>query len=294
MHKFLFVLLFLSTYCVAQFPETDLWLFTIKNEKGKLTIHKGENITNRKGYDNQPSFSGDEKSIYFSSVRDDLQSDIFEYSLSSKKIKQLTKSKESEYSPTPIEGTNLIACVTVQQDSSQIIVAYGKPKKGKSSDPLETVKWKSLTNFDSVGYFTFLNEDSVIYYKLTKPHSLRLRSLSTDKDVFIANNPVRGFRPLNRNSFVFGIKDSTSVRYFKYHCTLKKGHLVDIYPSTAEDIFLHPDLGVLKSEGAIILQLDEKEKQWKILFDFSSFGIQKITRFAIDSKRKSIVIVNNS
>ena len=41
------------------------------------------NITNRSGYDNQPSFSKDEKSIYFTSIRNDKQADIYLYNIKS-------------------------------------------------------------------------------------------------------------------------------------------------------------------------------------------------------------------
>lgn len=281
-----------TTGCFAQLPETDLWLFSLKNEKGNLSIRKGENITQRKGYDNQPSFSSNETVIYYSSVREDNQSDVFEYAIASKKTRQLTYTKESEYSPTPLARTNEMACVTVQQDSAQIISVYEKNKADKT-DALKVREWKNISSFDSVGYFVFLNQDSLLYYKLTKPHSLRLRSLSSDKDIFIAANPARGFKAISRSRFIFGIKDSSSVYYYLYDCVLKKGIFLSNYPSVNEDIFFHPVLGIMKSEGAQILVFNEPEKQWKKLFDFSTYGIKKITRFAIDSKLKKIVIVNN-
>jgi hypothetical protein len=42
---------------------------------------------------------------------------------------------------------------------------------------------------DSIGYHTWLNADTLMYYKLTEPHSLRVLDLKTNKDVWICNQP---------------------------------------------------------------------------------------------------------
>jgi len=293
MSKLLFLFLFIVNVCSGQLPDTDLWLFSIKNEKEKLSLLKGENITNRPGYDNQPAFSNDDKSIYYVSIREDKQSDIYTYLISNKKSIPFTKSKESEYSPTLISGGLLIACVTVLEDSSQVIHALNKKDASLSYYPDRKFEDRQLNSFDSVGYFTFLNADTILYYKLTQPHSLRARSLKKGTDVFIAESPVRGFKAINRNQFIYGIKDSSKVAYYKYDCILHKAFKYCDYNSLSEDIIWHKDMGLLKSEGATILQYDEKQQKWNMLLDFSSYGIKKITRFVFDSQTKKIVIVNN-
>ncbi|HEY1040768.1 MAG TPA: hypothetical protein VGF30_15240, partial [Bacteroidia bacterium] len=83
----------------AQIPESDIYLFEIKKAGNTVIIKKGENITNRKGYDNQPAFAPDNKSLLYVSVKEDNQADVYAYNLGSKKAKQLTTTRESEYSP---------------------------------------------------------------------------------------------------------------------------------------------------------------------------------------------------
>lgn len=284
MPKRILFFLLSCNYCLGQLPNTDLWLFSIKKEKNNYLIDKGENITKREGYDNQPSFSENGKKIYYVSIREDKQSDVYVYDIGNKKSTQLTKTIESEYSPVYINSNKSINCVVVEKDSTQRVWLYNE-KLGSQI--------KYLFNQDSIGYYNFLNDDTVLYYKLTKPHSLRAYCISSGKDVWIADHPVRGFKTINRHEFIFGIKDSAKVSFYRYNTILQKAQKYCDYNSTAEDIIWHPAWGLLKSENAAILRFDEKQLKWLTLFDFSTYGIKKITRFSFDTKNKKIIIVDN-
>lgn len=289
------ILFFVLTcnFCWGQLPNTDLWLFKIKNEKGKLSLQKGENITKREGYDNQPSFSEDGKSIYYVSIREDKQADIYIYNISNRKIVQHTKTSQSEYSPTLSPDKKYLMCVTVLQDSSQVILPVPLKEGASGMHTTDQIQKNIFSKYDSAGYFAYLNIDTVLYYKLTQPHSLRAFSISNGTDVFLGYHPVRGFRSINRTEFIFGIKDSAQVTFYKYNTLLSKAQIFCKYNSLSEDVVWHPELGLLKSEGGSILTYNDKENTWQQLFDFSSFGIKKITRFAFDRFTKQITIVDN-
>lgn len=283
MNRFLLLLIY-ALPLSAQLPETDIHLFEIENKKGNLSISGNYTITNRPGYDNQPSFSSNEKNILYVSIREDKQADLYTYEIRSKKSLQLTKTTESEYSPTFDPFTGKINCVVVEKDSAQRIHSY---------DEIMGMESGVLFNEDSVGYFNFLNKDTVLYYKLTAPHSLRLHSISKGTDIYIASNIIRGFKTINRHEFIFGIKDSAKVNFYRYDLLLKKAFPYCSYPSLAEDIIWHSTWGLLKSEQAKILRYDPKEMKWIDLFDLSSFGIKKITRFTFDSKNRKLLVVDN-
>ena len=268
----------------AQLPETDLWLAEL-NTKEVGKIIKAINITNRAGYDNQPSFSKNGKLIYFTSIHEDKQADIYSYNLKNKKTIQLTKTKESEYSPNESPIKNSMAVVTVLQDSSQVIQLLDLKTF--------TVINSTISNFDSVGYYNFLNADTVLYYKLTSPHTLKFHVISNGNDGFLCENPCRTFRTIDRSTFIFGIKDSASTAYYIYDVRIQKANLYARIKSVNEDLIWDPAFGLLVSDKATILRFDVAEKQWKILFDLSSFGIKKITRFCFDSKSNYLCVVNN-
>ncbi len=286
MLKNLSILTFMLTLWVAkaQLPNTDLWLFTIGVDKLKQSILKEPlNITNREGYDNQPSFSEDSKRIYYVSVREDKQADIYFYDIGARKNVPFTKTRVSEYSPTLVDEGRFIASVVVEADSSQRIHFIN------TASGLDDKKF----DMDSVGYFTFLNSDTVIYYKLTNPHSLRYYIKSTKEDKWLADSPVRTFRAINRHTLIYGTKDSTHVIFYTYNFLLRKAAKYTEYPSVNEDVVWHPSLGLLKSEDNRLMRYDISKQSWILLYDLSSFGIKKISRFVFDPKNKYLVVVNN-
>ncbi len=297
MNKKFSILLFILVSCFlkAQIPDTDVWLFKLEKTKTDLKLSDPKNITKRTGYDNQPSFSNDSKKIYYVSIREDKQSDIYIYDIGSEKTIQLTKTKESEYSPTITSDLQSIASVVVLEDSSQIIFPLNI-KTGFATEYPKTyskTESKNISSIDSVGYFTFLNADTVLYYKLTNPHSLNAYCISAGKNIWLGNDPTRAFKTINRHAFIYGVKDSVKVIFYKYDFVFQKAEKYTEYPTTSEDAIWHEQHGLLKSEGNKILRFDEAKKEWLQLFDLSSFGIKKITRFNFDPKNKYLVIVDN-
>lgn len=277
-------LLLQGHFYFSQMPESDIWLFKLKTNKQKqVVITDSLNFTHRKGYDNQPSFSADEKKIYYVSVREDQQADIYVYQIKQKKIVQLTKTKESEYSPQLNADGHFLSAVTVEKDSSQKIHIL---------DAINGAYIKSF-NFDSVGYYQYLNKDTIIYYKLTEPHSLRMQVLRTAEDQKICDKPIRGFKTINRSQLLYGIKDSTKVNYYIYDFLLNKAIYYTSFLSTNEDALWHPTLGLMKSEGAKILRYNAPKKEWTVYLDLSIYKVKKITRFLFDSQNKYLIIVNN-
>ncbi|MEI8135817.1 MAG: hypothetical protein WCH21_00660 [Bacteroidota bacterium] len=285
MRKILSIFIFTFSFLLlkSQLPNTDVWLFKIEKTKTELKLSAPKNLTNRTGYDNQPSFSNDGKKIYYVSIREDKQADFYYYDLKSEKIIQLTKTKESEYSPGQTPDGKYLNAVVVENDSAQRI-HFINSLTGVSEKKHEV---------DSVGYYTFLNSDTVLYYKLTSPHSLRYYVNSTNEDKWLGNNPIRAFKTLNRHSFIYGIKDSVKVTFYKYDFTLHKAEKYTEFASSSEDAIWHEQFGLLKSEGNKILRFDETKKEWLLLFDLAQFGIKKITRFGFDKKNKYLVLVDN-
>lgn len=288
MWKLLKILIFVTLSVVevsAQLPETDLWLFKLKLEDKQLILGEGKNITSRKGYDNQPCFTPDNKSILYVSIREDNQADVYRYDIGKGLSFQITKTKESEYSPNYTPNGKSISCVVVEADSTQRLWLYNLDG---------TVKKCYNEGIDSIGYYSWLSNDTLLYYKLTEPHSLRMYIETGKADKWICNSPSRAFKKLKGNDFIYGIKDSLQIQYRVYNPVIRRSDEFALHKSKSEDFVWNETLGLIKSEGAQILRYDVASKTWNVLFDFSSSGIKKITRFAFDSKNKSIVIVDNN
>ena len=121
MKTLLVIFLFLSS--LVEFaqapPESDIWLFEIDVTDKAILLKKGLNATNNPGYDNQPFFTNDNRQMLFTSIRDGVQSDIYEFDLRAKKTSQITNTKVSEYSPMVTPDLSFISVVVVEPDSVQ-------------------------------------------------------------------------------------------------------------------------------------------------------------------------------
>ena len=275
----------------AQIPESDIFLFEIKKTGNTVIIKKGENITNRKGYDNQPSFTPDNKSLLYVSVKEDLsagqagkQADVYSYNIGSKKVKQLTTTRESEYSPISTQDGKFFTAVVVEMDSTQRIYKYDVQNKLKPGLVMDE---------DSVGYYYWVNKDSILYYKLTSPHSLHIYDVKNKKDTWIANEPTRAFRPVKNFSFFYCTKEKTQNVVRIYNMRLKRSDEYVITKPENEDYTWDKTMGLIKSDGSKIMRYNDEHKTWVELGDLSAFGITKITRFAFSSNGKWLAVVSN-
>lgn len=283
MKLFLYSLL-LSSSLLAQMPETDIWLFKLSKKDNKWVCNTPVNLSNRPGYENQPLFSADEKSLFYVASTETNQTDIIRYDFKNKTSVAVTKSPVSEYSPGLIPGQNVLSCVVVEPDSSQRIWQYDANGVFQKIISEQT---------DSVGYYTWLSPDTLLYYKLTNPHSLHALQLTTSKDVRICDNPCRSFRKVNKEgTFIYGIKQSAGVEFRMYDPRLKESRVYASHPSLGEDFIWHNEWGLLKAESADILRYSEATHSWEVLFSLGAFGIKKITRFLFDKANKQLVIVN--
>ena len=285
MMRVLILSLFFTLTVSAQIPETDIWLFKIEKKENVYTYSNPLNITHRLGYDNQPTFSKDGKAILYVVIDSTNQADIYKYDIGKKLHLNLTHSKVSEYSPTIMPNGFEFSAVVVEKDSTQRVWKFNSNGSFKSIVHEGT---------DSVGYHTWLNEHSLLYYKLTSPHSLRVLNIKTNEDNWLCNSPTRAFKKIGNSSrFIYAIKDSIKTQFRIYDPTLRESSSYTSYPSVNEDFIWHQDLGLIKSENSDLLRYNPSSKTWEILFSFSNLGIKKITRFVFDSKTNQLAIVSN-
>lgn len=284
MRKLVFSLL-LPVSLLAQLPETDIWLFKLEKKDGKYVCSNPLNITNRVGYDNQPGFSSDGKSIFYVAIDSSKQADIYQYHIQKKTRINLTKSKVSEYSPTVMPDGKGLSCVVVEQDSAQRVWKYNLDG---------TFNQILFSGIDSIGYHCWLNPDTMLYYKLTEPHSLRAVSEKKGKDVWLCDSPTRAFKKTSApGQFMYGVKKENGIEYRTYDVLLRESRVYAKHESLNEDYVWHPELGLIKSEGADLIRYNPESKHWDNLFSFATLGIKKITRFVFDAKSKQLAIVSN-
>jgi Tol biopolymer transport system component len=279
-----FIFCFFCWQLFAQLPDTDIFLAGIKNENGSLYFSQPVNITNRNGYDNQPYFMPDGKSILYVAYKDSTQSDVFKYDITSKKITQLTKTKESEYSPNLTPDGKSISVVRVDADTGQRF--YKIPLNDFSKAQL-------IRGTDSIGYYCWLNDSSLAMFVLGTTMSLQVLNTKSSERKWIASDIGRCMRlSPDKRKMYFVIKqneaewsifqlDILSLTINKVISTLKG----------SEDFAVLPDESLLMGSGGKLYIKKAGSNEWKEIADFTS-SLKDFYRITVSPKGDKIALVS--
>lgn len=284
--KFVFTSAFcLLTSCLfAQLPDCDIFLFDIKDSAGQVSLRNPVNITNRKGYDNQPAFSPDGKYILYSSQKDSAgQTDIYRYDLKTKTVSPFTQTPTSEYSPTFTPDGKGVSVVMVEKDSAQRLWKF--PITG--GEPVCIMK-----NVPAIGYHAWINKDSVALFVLTKPaFTLQIMNINLQKPSFVADSIGRCMRMKNGKLW-FTVKAGHFHNVFELSFSDKKATLIGILES--EDYcFYSKDKVWSVSENSILAGFMNSKDGAAEVADLSKFGITKPTRITVSPDGKRLAVVTN-
>lgn len=278
--------LFFTNAVFAQLPNTDIWLLNITNTGDSISVSNPVNITNRVGYDNQPAFTPDGSSVYYTSIRDEKQSDIYKYDLKTKQTSAITNTPTSEYSTTFMKDGKHFSVVMVEPDSTQRLWRYSL-KGGKAK--------LLLPHVDSVGYHCWHIGNRVGVYLLTEPHSLCLASDDYKTPRYIDNNIGRCIK-FHNTMLVYTKKVAEDKHQF---CMFNlPGWHVKAYDSFMEsedfDLINKQKQQVVYGKGSVLYTTFVYEQKKKQLVDLSAYGIQNITRIAVSPDGKQMAIVAES
>ncbi len=283
MKKILLIVAFFTTRnVIAQLPETDIFLCTMKNENGKYIFSKPENITDRKGYDNQPYFTPDGKRILYVSISDTSQSDIYSYDFDAKVSIQFTDSKESEYSPAYTSDGKYISVVRVDADSGQRF--YKLPLNNPRNPVL-------VKNTDSIGYACWLTDTSLAMFILGPAHTLQVLNTKSSQRKLIASDIGRCMKLSPDGSKMYFVLKSNPAEWYIYsmNCRDYKMSRVIITPPRCEDFAVLPDGSILiGQEGKLFLTKDFSN--WIMVANFSS-DMQDFYRIAVNKDGTRLALV---
>ncbi len=150
-------------------PGSDLYLVAFGPEVD-LRLAEPRRLTDRAGYDNQPTFTPDGAAIFYTSIRDDGQADTYRYTVATGEHARVTRTPESEYSPTVVPDGGGFSVVRVEADSAQRLWAFD----------LEGLEPRVLLEAVApVGYHAWVDRHTVALYVLGTPATLQLADIRT-------------------------------------------------------------------------------------------------------------------
>jgi dipeptidyl aminopeptidase/acylaminoacyl peptidase len=277
-------------------PDTEIFVVEMKTTAGKPEFGAPANATKHAGYDNQPSFTPDGQSFLFTSQRENDQTDIFRYDLKTGATTQLTRTPESEYSPTLMPGGKFFSVVRVEADKTQRLWKF--PAAGGSAASLV------IENVKPVGYHLWLDGRTLALFvlgdeKTKQPNTLQLVTLKKGEPVAIEVSTLHTSvgrslqRVPRRDAFSFVHKiapDDWLVKLIDV-----RAHTTELLTKTlpgSEDLAWLPDGSLLMAQDAKLFRFDPaREHSWQQVADFAPAGLHKITRIAVSPKGDRLALV---
>jgi len=283
--------LFLSLLCIytlksfSQVPTTDIYLLDMNVKHGKYIFSNAQKISDWKGYNNQPYFTPDGKSIYYVSYRGK-QSDIYMYDIKSKINVQFTNTPEDEYSPKLTPDGKSISVVRVMKDSAQQLWAF--PIKGGTPRHL-------LKGSDSIGYYTW-QKNFVVTANVPEPMKLEIKDTTGSVNSTVIKNIGRSLQALTNKHCLFVQQTANKKDSINWICLLfnqaQSVQLVATLPNS-EDFTLGPKFTLYAGKnGKLYKYRIGKDKEWIEIADFSNTEYKNFYRIAINKKGNKIALVS--
>jgi hypothetical protein len=270
----------------------DIFAVDINASGGKLVFGQPANITNRAGYDNQPSFLPDGQSLLYTSARAGNQTDIYRHDFKTGQAARLTDTPESEYSPTLMPGGKFFSVIRVEADKTQRLWKF--PLAGGAPALV-------LPNIKPVGYHLWLDARTLALFILGgegRPNTLQLAP--TDNS-FLDTIHVNIGRALHlvprRQAFSFVHKISPDEWLIKtFDLKTKRSAIVARTLPGSEDLAWMPDGSILSAQDSKLYRLDPASSpsaapDWQLVADFSAAGLKKISRLALSPKADRLALV---
>ena len=256
-------------------PGTEIYLARLRNADGGLQIERPVNLTNRPGYDNQPSFGKDGTYLLYTSIRDDGQADTYRYVLSSMRSEQVTHTRESEYSPTPLPSGDGFSVVRVEADSTQRLWRF--PLDG--TDPtllLEQVK--------PVGYHAWSDERTVVLYVLGEPATLQIVDLKSGAVRVAGADVGRSLHRIPGGPTVSFMQHTSDDQWWIRELDPKTGTSSPLVQALtgSQDYAWMPNASILMAQETRIFRCTPgRSTDWVQVVDLADAGVGRITRLAV-------------
>lgn len=283
--KKLLVLLFVSNLLFAQ-SGTEIFLLDITNSSGNITLSNPKNITNRKGYDNQPFFHPSQPLLYYTAMHDG-QTDIWSYNLKTGVELQITNTIDSEYSPTVTPNKKYLSCIVQRKSNGdQDLVKYNIKK------PTETQMIFESQKTGKIGYQAWLNPNELITFVLGEPQTLHYQHLISKKDTIIATNIGRSLHLIPKQK-AFSFVQQIEKKWLICSFNPQKNTIIDIAESHPDSEHYNAWLSentILESRNTDIFSYSLMTKEWKIVDLPNMFLNRKISRMAIKGNKIAIVV----
>lgn len=278
--------LFLTCSIWAQLPSTDLYLFDLsKDVSNKYHVHSPKflNDFNEQGYNNQASFINDEELFITSSKKNGTNTDIYLLNIRNSTLKRVTATKESEYSATLMPNYTNFSCIRVNDANEQHLWAYPLNREDAGKAII-----KNLTN---VGYHVWLSANKIAIFLVNEPIQLAIVELPDETPRIVHDNIGRTLIKNEAGNLLYVHKYDDTYWYIKeYNPNTNKTEIVVQTLARSEDFTYTSDGTILMGNKSKLFSFKPgQDDNWNEIMDLSVYGINRITRMAVNKSNKLII-----
>jgi len=270
----------LSIGALAQ-PATEVYIFDLQFGEGEMQIANPVNVSNHKGYDNQPHFLEDGSLLYVSSING--QTDVYHYSNGSSK--QITATPGGEYSPTPTPDSEHFSTILLEPDGTQLLWQYNFDVKGN--------KPVLLAAGLKVGYHAWVSDHQIAAFVLGEPNTMQLIDVSTGQSQIIGESIGRSLHRIPGTDYFSYIQNDDTGNSEIRSYDLKTGisELLIRSVENSQDCAWTQNGTLIMGSGSKLFRWSKGMTEWKLIADISSFNLDGITRLAVNKDMSKIALV---
>lgn len=263
-------------------PASDIYLLELTVRDGRIeVVGTPTAAVSRDGYDNQPAFSPDASGFLYTSIREG-QADIYRYDVATGTSTRITHTPESEYSPTPIPGSDRFSAVRVEADSTQRLWSFAPD----GSDPRLV-----LERIAPVGYHAWASSDRVALFILGEPPTLQVARVDAGAASIVARGIGRSIQPVpDRLAVTF--TQLTDEEWWIRELDLESGAERRVARLPAPDGYhaWTPDGELLTAHGRRIYQLGD-DGAWHLVADLTPYDLGDLSRIAVSPDGTLLAVV---
>ena len=257
---------------------TNIYVAEISGSGGEVVVGPPKDVTARPGYDNQPVFLADGRSLLYASRRGD-QVDIYRYDADSGEHVPVTRTAEREYQPTPLPEGSGFAAVRVEADGRQRLWRFDD--QGGGGVPL-------VPDIDNVRYYAWAGENSLALVTVAERPNLLLVDLDSQERTTVTDSVQRSIRAVPGRRAISFVREVTVDERWIEMLDLDSGEVTSLVPARpgSEDHTWTPWGTLLMAQDSRLFQWRPGPgagwEDWEMIADFSLAGVRGLTRLTVN------------
>ncbi len=267
-------------------PSTDIYLAPLTRVRDSIVVGRAQNVTNREGYDNQPSFLPNSRGLLYT-VGAAGQTDIWRHDIAERRTRQLTATAESEYSAVVMPGGMRMGVIRLERDSTQRLWSFAMD----GTDPQVL-----LATLKPVGYHAWLGPSTIATFVLGTPATLQLIESDATKVEVRARDIGRAlYRVPGNPAFSYTQRDSTRTLWITTQPINEPSPSVLVRASGDNEYHAWtPDGVLLSTSGGKLVRWNralDATSGWLPVADLTKFGVKNVSRLAVSPDGRWLAFV---